>query len=274
LSKPSLFSLQAPNDRTLPDRPDRPRHRRQPRHRRRRRRGAGAPGAHVVLTARTAADLEQAEERIHQAGGTATIAPLDLIETDSIARLAAAVAERWGRLDLLMLNAATLGSLTPVAQIDGKEFSRVLTLNLLAAQALIAAFDPLLRKSEAGRCSPSPPASAAIPGPIGAPTERPKAALETLALSYGEEVRNLSPVRVAVVDPGATATVMRAPRVSRRGPGDPQAARRRGGRGGGAAPARLRDRGAAGGSRLGKQGASTGSARTGGARRLNQIRSG
>ncbi|HEY0131982.1 MAG TPA: SDR family NAD(P)-dependent oxidoreductase, partial [Allosphingosinicella sp.] len=64
-------------------------------------------GAHVVLTARTAGDLEAAEDRIHRAGGTATIAPLDLIETDSIARLATAVADRWGRLDILMLNAAT-----------------------------------------------------------------------------------------------------------------------------------------------------------------------
>src|SRR5688572_33158583 len=71
-------------------------------------------GAHVILTARTAADLEVAEERVHQAGGTATIAPLDLVEADSVARLASAVAERWGRLDLLVLNAATLGSLTPV----------------------------------------------------------------------------------------------------------------------------------------------------------------
>ena len=169
-----------------------------------------AAGAHVVLTARTAQDLELAEERIHQAGGTATIAPLDLVETDSIARLATAVAERWGRLDLLMLNAATLGSLTPVAQIDGKEFSRVLTLNLLASQALIAAFDPLLRKSEAGRLiavtSSVGRTQRAYWGAYGAS----KAALETLVLSYAEEVRNLSAVKVAILDPGATATAMRA----------------------------------------------------------------
>ena len=108
-------------------------------------------GAHVVLTARTAGDLEAVEERIHAVGGSATIAPMDLTESDSIARLAQAVAGRWERLDLLVLNAAMLGTLTPVAQIDGKEFNRLLTLNLLAQQALIAAFDPLLRKSEAGR---------------------------------------------------------------------------------------------------------------------------
>lgn len=169
-----------------------------------------AAGAHVVLTARTSADLELAEERIHRAGGTATIAPLDLIETDSIARLAAAVADRWGRLDILMLNAATLGSLTPVAQIDGKEFNRVLTLNVLAAQALIAAFDPLLRKSESGRLLAVTSSVGRTPRAYWGAYGASKAALETLALAYAEEVRNLSPVRVAIVDPGATATTMRA----------------------------------------------------------------
>jgi NAD(P)-dependent dehydrogenase (short-subunit alcohol dehydrogenase family) len=170
---------------------------------------AGA-GAHVVLTARTAADLELAEERIHQAGGTATIAPLDLTETDSIARLATAVAERWGRLDILVLNAATLGSLTPVAQIDGKEFNRVLTLNLLASQALIAGFDPMLRKSEAGRLLAVTSSVGRRPRPYWAAYGASKAALETLVLCYAEEVRNLSSVKVAIVDPGATATQMRA----------------------------------------------------------------
>ncbi len=169
-----------------------------------------AAGAHVILTARTAADLELAEERIHRAGGTATIAPLDLTETDSIAKLATAVADRWGRLDLLMLNAATLGTLTPVAQIDGKEFSRVLTLNLLANQALIAGFDPLLRKSEAGRLLAVTSSVGLHPRAYWGAYGASKAALETLVLSYGEEVRNVAPVRVAIVDPGATATTMRA----------------------------------------------------------------
>src|SRR5688572_29039151 len=167
-------------------------------------------GAHVLLTARTAADLEQVEERIHQAGGTATIAPLDLLETDGIAKLATAVAERWGKLDILMLNAATLGSLTPVAQIDGKEFSRVLTLNLLASQALIAGFDPLLRESEAGRLLAVTSSVGRHPRAYWGAYGASKAALETLALSYAEEVRNISPIRVAIVDPGSTATTMRA----------------------------------------------------------------
>jgi NAD(P)-dependent dehydrogenase (short-subunit alcohol dehydrogenase family) len=169
---------------------------------------AGA-GAHVVITARTAADLEAVEERIHEAGGSATIAPLDLTESDSIARLASAVGERWPALDILVLNAATLGSLTPVAQIDGKEFNQLLTLNLLASQAMIAAFDPLLRKSEAGRLIALTSSVGRRPRAYWGAYGASKAALETLVLSYGEEVGNLAPLKVAIVDPGATATRMR-----------------------------------------------------------------
>ena len=169
-----------------------------------------AGGAHVVLTARTVAALEAIEERIHAAGGTATIAPMDLVEPDGVARLAQAVGERWPALDMLILNAAMLGNLTPVAQIDGKEFNRLLTLNLLAQQALIAAFDPLLRKSEAGRVVALTSGVGARPRAYWGAYGASKAALETLVLAYGEEVKNLAPMKVALVNPGATATQMRA----------------------------------------------------------------
>jgi len=169
-----------------------------------------AQGAHVILTARTAADLEQVEERIFAAGGTATIAPMDLTDGDSIARLAAAVAERWGRLDCLILNAAMLGTLTPVPAIDGKEFNRLLTLNVVAQQALIAAFDPLLRKSETGRLLAATSSVGQRPRAYWGAYGASKAALETLVLSYADEVANMTPIKVAIVDPGATRTLMRA----------------------------------------------------------------
>jgi NAD(P)-dependent dehydrogenase (short-subunit alcohol dehydrogenase family) len=168
-----------------------------------------AAGAHVVLTARTAAGLEAVEERIHAAGGSATIAPLDLTESDSIARLATAMADRWPALDLLVLNAAMLGSLGPVTSIDGQEMGRLLTLNLLANQALIAGFDPLLRKSEAGRLIALTSSVGRRPRAFWGAYGASKAALETLVLSYGEEVKNLAPLKVAIVNPGATATKMR-----------------------------------------------------------------
>ena len=167
-------------------------------------------GAHVVLTARTATGLEEVEERIHAAGGSATIAPLDLTDGDSIARLAQAISSRWDALDMLVLNAAMLGSLTPVPTIDGKEFNKVLTLNLIAQQALIAAFDPMLRRSEAGRLVAVTSSVGRSPRAFWGAYGASKAALETLVLSYGEEVRNLAPIKTLIVDPGATATTMRA----------------------------------------------------------------
>ncbi|HEY0012905.1 MAG TPA: SDR family NAD(P)-dependent oxidoreductase [Allosphingosinicella sp.] len=168
-----------------------------------------AAGAHVVLTARTAEDLEKVEERIHAAGGSATIAPLDLIDGDSVGQLAAAVRGRWEALDVLVLNAATLGTLTSVPAIDGKEFARVLTLNVVAQQAMIAAFDPMLRNSAGAALLAVTSSVGAKPRAYWGAYGASKAALETLILSYADEVRNTTAIRTAIVDPGATRTVMR-----------------------------------------------------------------
>ena len=169
-----------------------------------------AAGAHVIMVARTAAALEEVEERIHASGGSATIAPLDLTEGESIAKLGAAVAERWGKLDMLVLNAAILGSLTPVQDIDPKEYSRVLTLNLLANQALIAAFDPLLRKSEHADVVALTSSVGAKPHAFWGAYGSSKAALEALLGTYADETGYTGRIRVHIVDPGATRTRMRA----------------------------------------------------------------
>lgn len=169
-----------------------------------------ALGAHVVLTARTAEALEEVEERIHQAGGSATIAPLDLADGDSVARLATALAGRWKALDILVLNAAILGTLTPVTSIDTKEFNRVLTLNLLVQQALITGFDPMLRRSDAGKVIAITSSVGRAPRAYWGAYGASKAALETLVTAYGDEMANISTVRTAIVDPGATRTQMRA----------------------------------------------------------------
>lgn len=167
-------------------------------------------GAHVVITARSADGLEKIEEQIHGAGGTATIAPLDLTDGDSIGRLATAISGRWDGLDMLVLNAAMLGSLGPVPAIDGQEFNRILTLNLVAQQALIAGFDPMLRKSDNARVVAMTSSVGRKPRAFWGAYGASKAALETLVLSYGEEMRNLGKIRTAIVDPGRTRTEMRA----------------------------------------------------------------
>ncbi len=169
-----------------------------------------ADGAHVIITARTAKDLEAVEQQIFDAGGAATIAPMDLVEGDSIDRLAAAVRERWGKLDILVLNAAMLGTLSPVPMLDVKEFNRILTLNVIAQQAIIASFDDLLRASEAPRLLALTSNVGQSPRAYWGAYGASKAALENLVLAYGDEVKNLSRLKVALIDPSRTRTQMRA----------------------------------------------------------------
>ncbi len=170
----------------------------------------GKAGAHVVLTARTPGGLEAIEEAIHAAGGSATIAPLDLADGDAIPRLATAISGRWDALDILVLNAAQLGSLSPVSALDAKEVSKTFTLNVSAQAALIGSFDTMLRKSTAGRVVGLTSSVARTPRAYWGMYSASKAAFENLLLSYGAEVGNMSKVRVAIVDPGATRTKMRA----------------------------------------------------------------
>ena len=167
-------------------------------------------GAHLILVARTASALEEIEERIHSAGGSATIAPLDLTEGESIGKLAAAVAERWQKLDILVLNAAMLGSLTPVQDIDPKEYSRLLSINLLANQAMIAAFDPLLKRAERADIVALTSSVGGEPRAFWGAYGSSKAALEALLGAYADETEYTGRVRVHIIDPGATRTRMRA----------------------------------------------------------------
>ncbi len=169
-----------------------------------------ADGAHVILTARDSKRLEAVEDEIFASGGSATIAPMDLTDGDNIARLAAAVEERWGRLDMMVLNAAMLGSLGPVATIDAKEFSKLITLNIMANQAMIASFDHLLRHSPSARVIALTSSVGANPRAYWGAYGASKAALENLVTAYGEEVKNLSGVRTYIVDPARTRTDMRA----------------------------------------------------------------
>ena len=167
-------------------------------------------GAHLILVARTASALEEIEERIHSAGGSATIAPLDLTEGESIGKLATAVAERWEKLDILVLNAAMLGSLTPVQDIDPKEYSRLLSINLLANQAMIAAFDPLLKRADRADIVALTSSVGGEPRAFWGAYGSSKAALEALLGAYADETEYTGRVRVHIVDPGATRTRMRA----------------------------------------------------------------
>ncbi|WP_128892777.1 SDR family NAD(P)-dependent oxidoreductase [Erythrobacter sp. HKB08] len=169
-----------------------------------------AAGAHVVLTARDVRALEGVEDEIHAAGGQSTIAPVDLTEGDGIARLAQAIAGRWDKLDILVISAAYLPTLTPVTQIDPKQFNTALTTNVLATQALLAGFDALLKRSGQGRVIGLTSSVGASPRAYWSAYGASKAAFENLLDSYAAEVEKVGNVKVAIVDPGATRTAMRA----------------------------------------------------------------
>jgi NAD(P)-dependent dehydrogenase (short-subunit alcohol dehydrogenase family) len=169
-----------------------------------------AAGAHVILVARKVKALEAVEDEIHALGGTSTIAPVDLTEPDAVTRLASAIAGRWPKLDIMVIAAAYLPELTPASQMEPKQFNKALLTNVVATQALIAGFDPLLRGAEAGRIIGLTSSVGSAPRPYWGAYGATKAAFENLLETYAAEVERLSPLRVAIVDPGATRTEMRA----------------------------------------------------------------
>lgn len=166
-------------------------------------------GAHVILVARTVGGLEEVDDRVRAARGQATLVPLDLTEGEAIDRLGAAVAERWGRLDVLVGNAAMLGRLAPMGHFPPEEWEQVVALNLTANWRLIRAFDPLLRASEAGRVIFVTSGVTQQAVPYWGAYAATKAALESVALTYAAEMTKTK-VRVNLVNPGPTRTRMRA----------------------------------------------------------------
>jgi NAD(P)-dependent dehydrogenase (short-subunit alcohol dehydrogenase family) len=169
-----------------------------------------AAGYHVIITGRSEKDLAGIEGRIHGNGGTATIAPFDLADSDAIDRLAAAIGARWGRLDLLVLNAAMLGTLAPVPHLDIKEWDKVIGLNLTANWRLIRAFDPWLRASPAADIVAITSSLGSKPRAYWGAYGASKAALENLVTTYGQEVGAVTGIRTHIIDPGGTRTAMRA----------------------------------------------------------------
>ena len=167
-------------------------------------------GAHVVLTGRDTKALEAVEDAIHAEGGSATIAPVDLTEPDGVARLASAIGQRWQALDIMVINAAIFPELTAVTQIDGHAFNKALTTNVLATQTLLANFDSMLKKSADARVIGMTSSVATAPRAYWGAYAASKAGFEVLLDCYAQEVRNISKIRVALLNPGATRTAMRA----------------------------------------------------------------
>ncbi len=181
--------------------------------------GLAKAGAHVIAVARTQGGLEELDDEIKSAGGSATLVPLDLADMAGIDRLGGAIHERWGKLDILFSNAAILGVIAPIGHVEAKVFERVMQINVTATWRLIRAVDPLLKASDAGRAVLMSSSLGTKPKPFWGPYAASKAAVEALGRTWALETQN-SPLRVNLADPGATRTAMRAQAV----PGEDPAA--------------------------------------------------
>ena len=165
-------------------------------------------GAHIIAVARTVGALEALDDAIQAEGGSATLVPFDLIEFDAIDRLGAALYERFGRLDILVGNAAILGGLSPLGHAELKIAERLFAVNVMANWRLIRAMDPLLRQSDAGRAVFVTCEAAQALRPYWGVYATSKTALETMVLTYAAEVASTS-IRVNLLDPGPMRTALR-----------------------------------------------------------------
>jgi len=168
-----------------------------------------AEGAHLILIARTVGGLEEVDDAVRAVGGSATLMPADLLDMDQIDRIAAAVYERFGKLDILVGNAGTLGILSPVGHVDPKVWDETIALNLTVNYRLIRAFDALLRQSDAGRAIFVSSGAARNANPYWGAYSASKAGLEALVQTYAGEVSKTT-IRVNIVSPGSVRTSMRA----------------------------------------------------------------
>ncbi len=168
-----------------------------------------AEGAHVILVARTIGGLEAVDDAIQAAGGKSTLVPLDLTDHTKIDQLGAQLAERFGKLDILVGNAGILGDLTPLTHADAAMWDRVISTNVTANWRLIRSFDPLLRAADHGRAMFVTSGVTSSIHPYWGPYAVSKVALETLVKTYAAEVKDTK-IKVNLVDPGVVRTAMRA----------------------------------------------------------------
>lgn len=168
-----------------------------------------AEGAEVILTGRTQGGLDEVDDAIRATGRSAVLFPADLTDFEKIDQMALAVLQRFGRLDILVGNAGILGSLTPMHHIDPGEWDAVMAINLTANWRLVRAFDPLLRLSPAGRAVFVTSGAGDGRHPYWGSYAVSKGALEIMARTWAAELENTS-VRVNIINPGGTRTMMRA----------------------------------------------------------------
>lgn len=170
-----------------------------------------AEGAEIVAIARTQASLEELDDEIRAAGGKPLVlVPEDLRKPEVIDRVAAAIFERWGRLDILVGNAGVVGGgLRPAAHLEPRDWDEMIAVNLTVNWRLIRAMDPLLRMSGAGRAVFTAAAEADEAPAFWGGYAASKAGLEAVVRCWAAEVANVTRLRINLLDPGPVATRLR-----------------------------------------------------------------
>lgn len=174
--------------------------------------GLARVGAHVIAAARTQGALEELDDAVFaETGRHATLVPFDLVDGGGIDRLGGAIHERYGRLDVWVHTAATMGAegLTPVSHADPRGFAKIEKVNFTGVYRLIRSLEPLLRASDAGRVVHLTTSVARAPRAFWGAYAATKAGAEVLMRCWADEIES-TPIRVAILDPGATRTQMRA----------------------------------------------------------------
>ena len=166
-------------------------------------------GAHIVAVARTVGGLEELDDAVKAAGSATTLVPLDVRDYDGFYRLAAALSERYRRLDVLVGNAAIGGQRSPLGHVMPPAWDEAMAINVTANYQLIRAVDGLLRRSDAGRAVFMTSGAATNTRAYAGPYSTSKAALNALARTYAAETEGTA-VRVNLFNPGPTRTGMRA----------------------------------------------------------------
>ena len=165
-------------------------------------------GAHVIATARTVGGLEELDDDIQASGGSATLVPLDIKDFAGIDRLGTPIAERWGKLDILVGNAGILGSLTPLQHLKPDTFDDLMAINVTANYRLIRSLEPLLKASDAGRAIFVTSGAAHKARAYWGGYAVSKAALEMLVRTWAAELETTN-VTANLLNPGPIATRMR-----------------------------------------------------------------
>ena len=166
----------------------------------------GATGMHVIAVARTDGGLEELDDAIRAAGGSATLAPMDITDSDAMRHLCRSVHDRWGGLALWVHAAIEVPPLSPADHIDARAWARALCVNVEAPGVLIGFLAPLLAAG-AGRAVHVDDENA---GRFHGAYAATKAAQRALFAAWAGERRRLGAPHVLSFTPRPMATALRA----------------------------------------------------------------